>query len=101
VIATQEKNMKISRKVFISLFLKDDREEKISILMLRQLHEKTSKMIEEAQQNGNEEEAQRQKSLLKQIDEKLNNMNDERRFVKFGIKSKSDLQVLTELSINN
>ncbi len=93
--------MKLSRKVFISLFLKDDREGKISISMLRQLQEKTSKMIEEAQQNGNEEEAQRQKCLLKQIDEKLNNINDESRFVKFGVKSKSDFKILTELPINN
>jgi hypothetical protein len=58
-------------------------------------------MIEEAQRNGNEEEAQRQKCLLKQIVEKLNNINDERRFVKFGVKNKSDFKILTELSINN
>lgn len=69
--------------------------------MLRQAHEKISKMIEEAEKNGDEEEAQRQRCLLQKVEEQLNNKNDERRTVKFGLKNKSAFKLMTELSINN
>jgi len=67
--------------------------------MLRQLYENLSKMIKDAEDSGDLEEAERQKSLLKKVDEQLKNKNDERRFVKFGVKNKSDFKAMTELSI--
>lgn len=80
---------------------KDEKDEEIyaSIQMLRQYSRQLNQLIEEELNEGNEDKAKKLRDVLKDVEEQLK-CKDERRFIKFGVKNKNSLKLLTEISLN-